>query len=175
MKGIMRIYCTQLLMSDSILMLSKMFLYDKYGKCQMRKTMAGVDLLVAIKDGVNLDDGSKKISKTQIPLKDMKESYIVYVAKFAVVSNINKIPAFSQWVHHVLKKRDTIIVSVKARVKKCIHKCSIEVPTSVQHMKLFDMKNNKQLQMNALAKKMVNIGVAFEVLEHSQPTPVAQK
>ena len=40
------------------------FIYDKHSKCQMRETTAGVSLLVAFKDGFNLDDGSKKVSKT---------------------------------------------------------------------------------------------------------------
>ena len=40
------------------------FIYDKHGKRQMRKSMARANLLVTIKDGVNIDDGSKKVSKT---------------------------------------------------------------------------------------------------------------
>ena len=39
----------------------------------MRKITAGVNILMAINDGVYLDDGSKKVFETWIPLKDMKE------------------------------------------------------------------------------------------------------
>ena len=68
-----------------------------------------------------------------------------------------------------------IITSVKARVKKSTHQYGIEVPTSVEHAKLFDKKKNNNLWMDALAKEMANVGVAFEVLEHSQTTPVGWK
>ena len=117
----------------------------------------------------------RRSQKTWIPLKDMKKSHSVDVAEFAVASGIDKMPAFSWWVHHVLKKRDTIIASVKARVKKSTHKYGIEVPTSVEHAKLLDKKNNNHLWMDALAKDMANVGVAFKVLEHSQTTPVGWK
>ena len=96
--------------------------------------MTGVDLLVAIKDGVSLDDGLK-VSKTWIPLENMKESHPVDVAEFAVANVVDKMPSFRWWVYHISKKRDTIIASVIVQVKKSTYKYSIEVPTSVEHAK----------------------------------------
>ena len=49
------------------------FIYDKHDKRQMGKTMTGFDILVAIKDGVNLDDGSKKVSKDMDSSKGHEE------------------------------------------------------------------------------------------------------
>ena len=49
-----------------------LLIYDKQDKRWMRKTTAGVNLLVAIKNRVSLENGSKKVSKTWILLKDMK-------------------------------------------------------------------------------------------------------
>ena len=70
----------------------------------------------------------------------MKESCPIDVAEFTVTSSIDKLPVFSWWVHHVLKTRNTIIASVKARVQKITHKDGIEVSTSVGHTKQFDKK-----------------------------------
>ena len=69
--------------------------------------------------------------------------------------------------HHVLKKGNTSITSVKTRVKNNTQKYSNEVPTSVEHAKMLDKKRNNLLWMDTLAKEMDNVGVAFEVLEYS--------
>ena len=92
-------------------------------------------MLVAIKDGTNLDDGTKKVSKSRIPLKDMKESHPIEVTEFAVATGVDNMPAFCWWVNHVLKKRDTIIASIKARVKKNTYKHGMKVPTGVDHIR----------------------------------------
>ena len=96
----------------------------------------------------------------------MKESHPVEVSKFAVASGVDKMLAFSLWVHNVMKKREAIIASVKRRVKKSTHKYDMEVPTSVEHAKLLDKKNDNHLWINALVKEMANVDVAFEFLEH---------
>ena len=77
--------------------------------------------------------------------------------------------------YYVLKKGDTIIASVKARAKKSIHKYRIEGPTTVEHAKLLDKKDSNHLLLDALAKEMANIGVAFKVPEHGQTIPVGWK
>jgi hypothetical protein len=110
------------------------FITEKHGRRRMRKTTAGVDLLVAIRDGIDAN-GKDKVSKTWIPLKDIKEDYPIEVAGFAITREVGKLPAFVWWVHHVMKKRDHIIASVKTRVKKTTHKYSVEVPTSIDHAK----------------------------------------
>ena len=71
------------------------FIYDRHGKRRTRQTTASVNLLVAVKDGVNLDDGSKKVSNKWIPLKDMKKSHPVGVAKVAVARGVDKMLALS--------------------------------------------------------------------------------
>ena len=50
-----------------------------------------------------------------------------------------------------------------------------KVPTSVEHGKLLDKKNNNHFWMYVLAKEMANVCIVIIVLEHSQATPVGWK
>ena len=69
------------------------FMYDQNGKRILKKTTRGVDLLVALKSGKN-PDGTDRPSKSWIPLKELKESHPLEVAKFAVANRVNQMPAF---------------------------------------------------------------------------------
>ena len=70
------------------------FIYDKHEK-DYNLSQPISSYQECINDGVNLDDGSKKVSKTRIPLKDTKESYPVDVVEFAVASGVNKMHVFT--------------------------------------------------------------------------------
>jgi hypothetical protein len=50
---------------------------------------------------------------------DLKESYPVEVAEFAVSRGLDQQPAFAWWVSAVLEKRNHIIAAVKKRFAKC--------------------------------------------------------
>jgi hypothetical protein len=54
-----------------------------------------------------------------LPLKDLKESYPVQVAEYAVANKISEKPAFAWWVPYVLRER--IIKKVKTRYWKRTH------------------------------------------------------
>ncbi len=69
------------------------------GTDRLRRTTKGWQLLVEWKDR----------SSDWIPLADLKNSYPVQVAEYAVNNKIASEPAFAWWVPHVLKKRDRII------------------------------------------------------------------
>ena len=81
-------------------------------------------------------------------------------------------PAFAWWVPYTLKKRDTIIASVRQRIAKTTHKYGIEIPTSWKHAQEIDTKSGNHLWCDALAKEIKNVGVAFDVLENHQNIPV---
>ena len=49
---------------------------------------------------------------------DLKESYPVQLAQYAVANNIDDKPASKWWVSYTLQKRDVIVGSVKARMKR---------------------------------------------------------
>lgn len=73
---------------------------------------------------------------------------------------------------YTLRKRDVIIAAVKSRARHATHKFGIEVPKTVEQAYALDRKNGNTLWAEAIGLKMVNIGIAFEVLEASRATPV---
>ena len=116
------------------------FMYDRNGKRILKKTTRGVDLLVALKSGMNPDE-TDMTSKSWIPVKELKESHPLEVAEFAVAHGVDQMPAFKWWVSHTLKKRDAIIPSVRKRIAQTTHKYGIEIPTSWDHAVKIDTKN----------------------------------
>ena len=76
---------------------------DRYltvgGRQHPRKTTRGWKLCVLWKDGTTSWER----------LADMKESYPVEVAEYAVTQGIQDEPAFSWWTPQVLRRRDRII------------------------------------------------------------------
>ena len=105
--------------------------------------------MCAIKSCEN-DDGTDRIRNSWIPLKELKESYPLQVSEFAVARGLDKMPAFAWWVHYTLKKRDTIIASVRQRLAKTTHKYGIQIPTSWKHAREIDTKNGNHLWRDAL-------------------------
>ena len=77
--------------------------------------------MCAIKSGQN-EDGSDRIMKTWHPLKELKESYPIEVAEFVVARGVDKMPVFAWWMSCTLKKRDSIIASVRSRITRTTYK-----------------------------------------------------
>jgi hypothetical protein len=75
------------------------------GKQAMRRMTAGWHLCVQWLDG----------STSWQSLKELKESYPLQVAEYAVMQGINDEPAFNWWVNFILKKREQIIKLVKKK------------------------------------------------------------
>ena len=140
---------------------------DKYittsrGQRRLRKTTAGWKLLVKWRDQ----------SESWVKLSELKESHPVETAEFAKSRGIDDKPAFAWWVPHRLKKRNAIISAMKVRLRKTTHKYGIEIPTSVDHAMAIDRKNGNTMWKDALALEMINVGVAFEILEEGQMAPL---
>ena len=148
-------------------------MYDRNGKRILKKTTRGVDLLVVLKSGKD-SDGTDKTSKSQISLKEQKQSHPLEVAEFTVAHGVDQILAFKWWVSRTLKNRDTIIASVKKRISQTTYKYGIKIPTSWDHAAKIDTKNSNQLWRDAIAKEMKNVCVAFDILEDHQSVPVGQ-
>jgi hypothetical protein len=85
-------------------------------------TTKGWKLLIEWEDG----------STDWLPLKDLKESYPVQVAEYAVANKIAEQPAFAWWVPYILRKRERIIQKVKSRYWKRTHKYGVELLKSVK-------------------------------------------
>lgn len=149
------------------------FVYDRNGQRRLRKTTRGVDLKVAIRMGEDSPLGkATKVVEQWVPLKDMKASYPVEVAEYAVAHKLDKLPAFAWWVNYTLKKRDSIIASTKARIERKTHKYGIEIPRSVSHAIELDTRNGNTLWQDAYKKEMKNVGVAFDILPLGDKAPV---
>jgi hypothetical protein len=70
-----------------------------------------------------------------VPLREMKNSYPVETADYAIANGISDKPAFVWWVPFVRRKRDAIISKVnkdKSKYWSRTHKYGIELPKTVQ-------------------------------------------
>jgi hypothetical protein len=77
----------------------------KDGQMRSQYTTKGWKLLVSWKDD----------STSWVPLKDLKDSFPVETAEYAMVNKILEEPAFAWWAKHVLCKCNRIIKKVKSR------------------------------------------------------------
>ena len=136
--------------------------YIHNGRKYMKKTTKGVKLCARWKNG----------STSWIPLSDMKESYPVQVAEYAVSAGVDHEPAFNWWVPYTLKKRDRIIAAVNKRYHKRTHKFGFEIPKTVKRALEIDQENGNTLWRDAIAKEMKNVKVAFEPLEEGKDPPI---
>jgi hypothetical protein len=124
-----------------------------------KKTTKGWDLLIKWKDG----------SETWTPMKDMKESYIVETAEYAVQCRLHEEPAFAWWVPTVIKKREIILSKVKSKYWQKTHKYGIEIPKSIRTARELDTKNGNTLWWDAICDEMANVRIAFEVCDGIPP------
>ena len=99
-------------------------------------------LLVEWKDG----------SSRWIPLKDLKASNPVELAKYAAKNRLDVEPAFEWWVRDVLRRRSRIIAKVKAKYWRTTHKFGIRVPKSVNEALAIDKENGNILLCTNIQK-----------------------
>jgi hypothetical protein len=116
-------------------------------------TTRGWKLLVEWKDRSTAD---------WIALKDLKESYPVEVAIYAVARNVQDEPAFAWWAPHELKKQKRILQKVKSKYWARTHKYGIRIPKSIKEAAEIDKENGNTLWMDAVRLEMKNVRVAFE-------------
>jgi len=78
----------------------------------------------------------------------LKKSHPVKVAECALSQGIEGEPAFNWWVRPTIKKRNSIISSVKQRQsqdKRKTHKWDIQVPATVKEALTLDATNKNTL------------------------------
>ena len=131
------------------------FVTLKNGVKRRRQTTVGWEILCEWKDG----------SSTWVALKDLKESYPVQLAEYAIARKISDLPAFAWWVPFVLKKRSRIVAKVKSKYWLRTHKYGIQIPKSVSEAERLDVENGDTLWMDAIRKEMANVRPAFELWE----------
>ena len=131
------------------------FINTKTGTKRRKETTKGWDLLIRWKDG----------GTDWVALKDIKESYPVQVAEYAISARISGEPAFAWWASSVLKKRNRIIIKTKSKYCLRTHKFGIEIPKSVIQAQQIDAKCGNTLWWDAICKEMKNVRPAVEVFE----------
>jgi Reverse transcriptase (RNA-dependent DNA polymerase) len=137
----------------------------KQGRKYLRRTTLGWKLCIQWKDGTTSWE----------KLSDMKESYPVEVAEYAVAHELEHEPAFAWWSPYVLKKRNRIISAVKKRFIKRTHKFGLEIPKSVLDAQRIDKENGNTLWQDAIAKEMKNVRIAFKILEDQGEVPIGHQ
>jgi hypothetical protein len=108
-------------------------------------------------------------------LADLKDSHPLETAEYAVTQGIDHEPAFNWWVPHVLKKRDQIISLVRKWTTcylKRTHKLGIEVSKTVKEALALDRKNGNTLWVDAIAKEMKDVCIAFNILPDGQSASI---
>ena len=124
------------------------------------QTTRGWEISVEWKDG----------STDWVALKDLKESYPVELAEYAVRNGIQDEPAFAWWVPYTLKKRQRIISKAKTKYWDRTHKYGVRIPKSIQEAKQIDEENGDTLWMDAVRMEMKNVRVAFDAYDKDPDT-----
>ncbi|KAI2500467.1 Reverse transcriptase (RNA-dependent DNA polymerase) [Fragilaria crotonensis] len=134
------------------------FVMSRNGNRVPKVTTRGWSLLVSWKDG----------SSDWIPLKDIKDSYPVQIAEYAVTNNIAHEPAFNWWVPTVLRKRHRIVAKVK-RYWRTTHKFGIRLPKTVEEALAIDDESGTDFWRKALSKEMGKVKVAWKPIDNVSP------
>ncbi|KAI2506427.1 Reverse transcriptase (RNA-dependent DNA polymerase) [Fragilaria crotonensis] len=120
-----------------------------------KRTTRGWRLLVEWKDGTS----------TWVSLADIKDSYPVQVADYAVANKLTQEPAFRWWVPFVLKKRERLLKKVKTKYWSVTHKYGLELPKSVAQALAIDKRTGTDFWEKAIEKEIRNVFPAFEFLK----------
>jgi hypothetical protein len=140
------------LLDGSVVLVDDAYYVDPNGRTSRRMTTKGWKLLVEWKDGTT----------DWLPHKDLKESYPVQVAEYAVTNKIAEQPAFAWWVPHGFRKRELIIQKVKTWYWKCTHKYGVDLPKSMKQALAIDRNMGSSFWKDVIEKEMQNVLLAFE-------------
>jgi hypothetical protein len=125
-------------------------------------TTKGWHICISWKDG----------STSWHPLSDIKNSFPVQLADYAIKNNLQDEPAFKWWVTITRKKQESFIKATKSRYAKRTHKFGIGVPRTVEEALAIDKDTNTTFWHNAIQKEMRNNRLAFKFLEDSECVPI---
>ena len=109
-----------------------------------------------------------------IALKDMKASYPVQVAEYAVANNIEDKPALAWWSKVVLRKRNRIISKVKSHYWKTTHKFGIRLPKTVAGAFELNRLNRNDFWRKIIELEMGKDRIAFQKVDGFTPNECRQ-
>ena len=137
------------------------YIITKKGRRRLRKSTIGWKILVRWKDG----------NEQWVPLRLLKDNYPVEMAEYAKANQLDDEPAFCWWVPYTLRKRDAILSSVKARVRKTNMKYGIKVPRTQKEAIAFDEENGNTFWQDAIDLEMNTIMPGFDFPDDGKPPP----
>jgi len=112
-----------------------------------------------------------------VSLADLKESFPLELAEYAVNNKLVEEPAFAWWVGHFLKLKERTISKVLSRRQKqkkfslSNFKFGVKVPRNVKHAYEIDKENGNTMWRDAILKEMKNVREAFKVLHGEEKPP----
>lgn len=122
------------------------------GDKKMKPTTAGAEVEIEWNDGTT----------DWLSMKEVKASYPVQLAEYAVANKIADMPTYRWWVPQTLKLRNRIINKAKTKYWRTTHKFGIELPKSVKEALALDQKNGNTFWRDALNKEMNRVKVSFK-------------
>jgi hypothetical protein len=108
-------------------------------------------------------------------LSDIKNSYSIQLAEYAIANNLQNEPAFVWWIKPMLKRKKAFIKTTGASYAKHSHKFGIRVPQTVEEAIAIDKATNTTFWHNAIQKEMKNNRIAFKFLDNDEPVPIGYK
>mmetsp|Transcript_24287 Transcript_24287/g.34810 ORF Transcript_24287/g.34810 Transcript_24287/m.34810 type:complete len:1184 (-) Transcript_24287:1334-4885(-) len=129
------------------------------------RTTKGWDICIEWKDG----------SSSWHPLTDVRNSFPIHLAEYAIKNNLDSELAFRWWVKDALRRKQFMLSAVKTRYAKRTHKFGIRVPQSVDEALAIDKETKTTFWFDAIQKEMKNNRIAFQFLDDDSKIPVGYK
>jgi len=129
------------------------------------RTTKGWDICIEWKDGTS----------SWHPLTDVRNSFPIHLAEYAVKNNLDNELAFRWWVKDALRRKQFMLSAVKTRYAKRTHKFGIRVPQSVDEALAIDRETKTTFWFDAIQKEMKNNRIAFQFLDDGKKIPVGYK
>ena len=129
------------------------FYITQNGLKQCKHTTKGWEVCVQWKDG----------SFNWVALKDIKNTYPIELAEYAIANQIQVKSAFAWWVPYMMWKRKAILKKVKSKYWQCTHKYGVLIPKSVKQAYEIDEENGDTVWRDAINKEMPKIVNALAV------------
>ena len=120
-----------------------------------KHTTKGWEVMIRWKDG----------STTWNTLKDVKDSFPLQLAEYAMQHDLVEFPAFKWWVEFVINRRKRSLSKVKSKYWLRSHKYGIKIPKSVKEALEIDAENGNNLWWEAILLEMKNVRPAFRKFE----------
>jgi hypothetical protein len=108
-------------------------------------------------------------------LADVKGSYPLQLADYAIQHGLEKEKAFVWWLKPTLKHKKAFIKAAKRRFAKRSHKFGIRVPQTVEEALQINKETRTTFWRDAIHKEMKNNRLAFQFLEEGETVPIGYK